>query len=155
VNILGGRGLAAEQFPAQDIRAVELKYIRAEFGDAFYQALLQNAGGVYDGFLATFVKPALAYGVYLQVFDRIMYEISSRGVFQLGGKDASAAPSSERLAMKANIADTLGTLLDAMREEVASQKTAGNPLYTIATTSTATSEAEVIMISNPKRNVWL
>jgi len=147
VKALGGRGIADEQVASGDIAAVEHVYIEKKYGGEFYQACVdkpdfwKTPGGV----------ELIAYAWYYQAFERIMFEVSSRGVFQLTGRDAQPMPASERLAMKQSIADTLEELADIVDKEIKSRKGASEYPYTLATTDEEVLTDNVIAVNNKRR----
>lgn len=69
-----------------DIATAERDYILAPLGADLYDAIVANTLGIYTSFISTYVVPVLAIGVISNIWNRLRFEITDRGINQFTGE---------------------------------------------------------------------
>ena len=106
VDLAFTRNVSTEHFTDADVAVATDMYVNAYVED------VTSASTIYDDY----VKPVIAYGVAVNVFDRIASEITDRGVVQMVTDGATVIGADAKSAMKKEYTTTLNQLIKKMVE---------------------------------------
>lgn len=114
INIALSRNISDEHIREADIEVAEWEYVRSYIGEDLYDLVKANTANVYDDFIEDYVKPVLAYGVVFNIFERLVAEISDRGVVQMLSEGATVMDAESRQRTKHEYLKALVVYLEKM-----------------------------------------
>ena len=104
INLAFTRNISTEHITDADIDVAVSMYVDAYVDD------VTDASSIYDDY----VKPVIAYGVAVNIFDRVASEITDRGVVQMVTDGATVISDTSKAAMKREYVMTLNQLIKKM-----------------------------------------
>lgn len=104
INLAFTRNISTEHITDADVAVAVSMYVDAYVDD------VTDASSIYDDY----VKPVIAYGVAVNIFDRVASEITDRGVVQMVTDGATVISDTSKAAMKREYVMTLNQLIKKM-----------------------------------------
>jgi hypothetical protein len=106
VELAFTRNVSTEHILDADISTAKKMYVDAYIDD------VTEASAIYD----TYVKPVIAFGVAVNIFNRIAAEITDRGVVQMVTDGATTLDADSKQKMLGEFTKTLDSLIFGMIE---------------------------------------
>ena len=104
VTLAFTRNVSTDHITDADVSVATAMYVDAYVDD------VTSSSTIYDDY----VKPVIAYGVAVNIFDRIASEITDRGVVQMVTDGATVIGADAKAAMKKEYTMTLNQLIKKM-----------------------------------------
>ncbi len=104
VNLAFTRNVSTDHITDSDVEVAVAMYVDSYVDD------VTSSSAIYDDY----VKPVIAYGVAVNIFDRIASEITDRGVVQMVTDGAAVVSTDAKSAMKKEYTMTLNQLIKKM-----------------------------------------
>lgn len=113
VSLAFTRDISELHFKASDILLAQAQYV-----DAYIESYSEAST-----YFTTYCKPVIAYGVAVNVWERIAAEITDRGIVDMVTNGATRIDSVNKLALKSEYATTLNSLIELMVASVGTNAT--------------------------------
>ena len=108
------RNIDSAQILPIDIVTAERDYIEKVLGSTLYAAIVLNSGAVYTSFITDYITPVLALGVLSNIWNRLRFEITDRGINQFTGEGITTPQNEAAEQALFEYRQRLGSYIGAM-----------------------------------------